>query len=90
MSDKPKPPSPEELREEIAQRQTNLASTVDALAAKASPRSLMDQGKTQASDAARGAVFTDEGDLRVERIAVVAGALVVLIGLSVWLRNRKH
>ena len=87
--DKDKQPTPEQLRAEIAQRQRHLAQTVDQLTAKASPKALMEQGRSQATTAARGAVFTEEGELRVERIAVVTGAFVVLVGLSLWIRSRN-
>lgn len=87
--DKDKQPTPEEIRAEITKRQQNLAQTVDQLAAKASPKALMDQGKNQATTAAKGAVYTEQGDLRIERIAVVAGAVIILVGLSMWIRSRN-
>ena len=87
--DMDKQPTPEELRAEITRRQENLAHTVDQLAARANPRALVDQGKSQARNAVKGVVFTEEGELRIERIAVMAGAIIVLIGLSIWNRSRR-
>lgn len=87
-AEKDKQPSPDEIRAEIAERQQQLARTVDQLTAKANPKALMDQGKSQATSAVKGAVFTERGELRIERIAVVAGAVVVLVGLSMWIRGR--
>ena len=87
--DKGSQPTPDEIRAEIAERQRTLAHKVDQLTAKASPKALVDQGRSQATLAARGAVYTEQGDLRVERVAVFAGALVVLVGLSLWIRSRR-
>lgn len=87
---KDKQPSPDEIRAEIADRQQQLAQSVDELTARTSPKALVDQGKARATSAARDAVYSDDGSLRVERIAVVAGAVIVLVGLRLWLRSRRH
>lgn len=81
--------TPDEIRAEIAQRQNRLADTVDELTSRAHPKTLVNQGKEEAAARVRDAVFDEQGDPRLERLAAAGGAIATLLILMLILRSRR-
>jgi hypothetical protein len=77
-----------EIEAEIAAARERLARTVDELHARTAPKEVL----RRQVDAARAALFrathTDSGGLRVERVAALATAALLFVGLGAWRRHR--
>ena len=72
-----------EIESEIEQTRQRLASTVDAIADRVKPANVARRGV----DTAKAQVLDEHGQVRPERVAVVAVAMA-LVGLLVWRRKR--
>ena len=81
-------PSIPTLEAEIAANRERLARTVDELARKATPRAIMMRQVEDAKARFYSATHTPGGDLRVERVAAMAAAGVLVVTLVVWRRSR--
>ncbi|MEI2777638.1 MAG: DUF3618 domain-containing protein [Tetrasphaera sp.] len=91
MSDeKPANQSIAQLQQEIEAARGRLAVTIDELTAKAAPRALLQREKDNAKARFAAATKTPEGDLRTERLAAVAGAVIVVLVVRCMLRRRGH
>ncbi len=78
------------LEAEIAARRERLGHTIDELAHRVSPRTIL-QRQTEAAKARFADVATTpEGDLRVERLAAAVAVVAVVGGLFVYRRLRRH
>lgn len=78
------------LEAEIAARRERLGHTIDELAHRVSPRTIL-QRQTEAAKARFADVATTpEGDLRVERLAAAVAVVAVVGGLLVYRRLRRH
>jgi hypothetical protein len=97
------PPSddPAAIEADIEATRARLADTVDELAVRIHPKTLVQRTKDdarlqvqQATEQARvqlhDAVYAPDGTPRTERLAAVGAALVALIGLVVWRRVRRR
>ena len=84
----PLPSDPAAIEALIAERREHLAATVDELAVRAHPRSIALRTKNDLQSRVRDATMTPEGDVRIERIGAVAGALVAVAALFAWNRRR--
>jgi len=73
----------------IATTREHLASTIDELAVRAQPKEIARRQTESAKANLVAATHTPEGDLRVERVAALAAAAAVLVGLVV-LHFRHH
>ncbi|MDQ1288151.1 MAG: hypothetical protein QG622_1716 [Actinomycetota bacterium] len=82
------PGDPQTLEEVIAERRASLAATIDELVVRAHPKEVARRSVADAKDRAWAFARTPGGELRTERLAAVAGAAVVLVGLVVVLRTR--
>jgi hypothetical protein len=77
------------LEAEIAARRERLATTIDELTQRVSPKNII-QRQTEAAKARFADVATTpEGDLRVERLAVVVAVVAVVGGWLVYRRVRR-
>jgi Protein of unknown function (DUF3618) len=77
------------LEAEIAARRERLATTIDELTQRVSPKNII-QRQTEAAKARFADVATTpEGDLRVERLAVVVAVVAVVGGWLVYRRLRQ-
>lgn len=82
------PQSPAEIEAEIEATRARLASTVDELVDKAHPRNVAKRQVEQA----KSQVYDEQGNLRTEKIATIAGAIagvVVVLLIVRRLVNRK-
>lgn len=80
--------TPSELEQQIQVRRERLAATIDELGSRARPKALAEQGAALVSARLQSLTHTDEGELRTERIAAVAGAFVAIAGVLVLIRSR--
>ena len=77
------------LEAEIAARRERLATTIDELTQRVSPKNII-QRQTEAARARFADVATTpEGDLRVERLAVAVAVVAVVGGWLVYRRLRR-
>jgi hypothetical protein len=83
------PTSPAALERAIAERRDHLAATLDELTARAQPKAIARRGAASVQEKVRALTHTPEGQLRTERLAAVAGAVVVLAGTFAYLRRRR-
>ena len=77
-------PSIEALQADVVAKRQSLAGTVDELAARVTPQALLKQNTDAVKARFAAATTTPDGELRVERIAAVAAAVVVVVALRVW------
>jgi hypothetical protein len=84
------PDDPVGLERQITQHQQHLASTVDELASRVAPKALARAGAQSAQAKARDVVLDENGSPRVERLAVVGGALVTFVGGLIALSVRRR
>ncbi len=82
------PSDPAELEREIAARREHLAATIDELVVRAHPKEIARRAQADARTKLHDATYLPDGTLRTERVAAVAGAVVLLLVLAVW-RRRK-
>ncbi|NIK61764.1 DUF3618 domain-containing protein [Kribbella shirazensis] len=73
----------EQIEADIAATRARLASTVDELVDRASPKNLalrqVEQAKSQ--------VFDEQGQLRTQKIVAVAGAVAGVVGVLLVIRR---
>lgn len=86
----PSPPTVAELEAEIAVTRARLATTVDELVTRAQPKEIARRQGENARLAFIDATRTQDGNLRVERIAGVVGALLAVIVAIGLLRRRRR
>ncbi len=82
------PTDPAALERMIAQRRDRLAATLDELAARTRPREIARRTGADLSARLHAATRTEDGGWRVERVAAVVAAGLVLLAL-LGLRRRR-
>jgi hypothetical protein len=82
-------PAIAKLEAEIGARRDRLAGTIDELVDRANPKTMMQRQAGAARARLSAATTTDRGELRLDRVALVAAVVVVLGGVVV-LRRRRH
>lgn len=82
---KPAGPSrtPAEIEREIEATRARLASSIDELADRVSPKNVA----KRSADKAKLTVIDEGGDPRVGRLAAIGSAVVAVLGLVVWRRR---
>ena len=83
------PPSIPALEAEIVARRERLATTIDELTQRVSPRSILHRQTQAAKGRFADVATTPEGELRVERLAAVVAVVAVLGGLVLYRRLRN-
>lgn len=78
------------LEAQIAARQVRLSGTIDELASRVSPQSLLTQNVDLMKSRFATVARTEAGDLRVERVVAVVGVVVVAIALRAWGGRRRR
>lgn len=81
----PPPRSPDEIQREMAETRQRLAETIDEIVDRTHPRNVTQRAKARL----RSTVLTPEGNLRLEIVGGVVGALVAVTALTVWARRRR-
>ncbi len=86
----PLPEDPAAIERVIDERRRRLAGTVDELVVRAHPKEIARRGAAGATQRARAAVLTPEGQPRPERLAAVVAAFLVVLALFVTSRRRRR
>ncbi|GAA1582420.1 MULTISPECIES: DUF3618 domain-containing protein [Kribbella] len=73
----------EQIEADIAATRERLASTVDELVDRASPKAVLERQVEQA----KSQVFDENGQLRTQKIVAVAGAVVGVVGVLLVIRR---
>ena len=76
--------TPAEIEADIERTRARLAGTVDAIADRVKPANVARRGV----DSAKAQVVDDQGNLRTQRVAVLAAAVAGAVGLVLWRRSR--
>jgi Protein of unknown function (DUF3618) len=76
--------TPAEIEAEIERTRDRLAGTVDAIAERVKPANIA----RRCVDSAKRQVADDEGNLRVDRVAILTVAVAGTVGLVLWRRSR--
>jgi hypothetical protein len=84
------PSDPAAIEALIAERREALASTIDELVVRAHPKEIARRSAQDAQVKARSFAFTDDGQPRVERLAALAAAGIVLLGMMLLRRRRPY
>ena len=82
--------APAEIEKAIEAKRTELAATIDELSTRAKPKEIVRRGVAGLTAKAQGTVRTPDGQLRTERVAAVAGAVLVVTATLLWLRHRRN
>ena len=83
----PVPPparTPAEIEAEIEATRARLAGTVDAIAYRVKPANVARRGV----ESARAQVVDERGNVRADRVAVLAAVVAGAVGLVLWRRSR--
>jgi Protein of unknown function (DUF3618) len=83
----PLPSDPAAIEALIAQRRAALATTIDELVVRAHPRQIARRSAAGVRDRLRGFAYSDDGQLRAERLGAVAAAGIALVGLLLTVRR---
>lgn len=83
-------PSMTRLENDIVTTRDRLAQTIDELSVRAAPKNVIARQKEQAKATFTNATRTDSGELRMDRVAIAAAAVVGLVVLKIVSANRKH
>ena len=73
-----------EIEAEIERTRQRLAGTVDAIADRVKPANVARRG----AESAKAQVLDEHGQLRTNRAAGIAAAVVAVVGILVWRRRR--
>ncbi|WP_068266675.1 DUF3618 domain-containing protein [Janibacter limosus] len=83
-------PSMTRLENDIVTTRDRLAQTIDELSVRAAPKNVIARQKEQARASFTNATRTESGELRMDRVAIAAAAVVGLVVLKIVSANRKH
>jgi hypothetical protein len=76
--------TPAEIEADIERTRARLAGTVDAIADRVKPANVARRG----ADSAKAQVVDAQGNLRTQRVAVLAVAVAGAVGFVLWRRSR--
>jgi hypothetical protein len=82
------PSDPAAIEELIARKRADLASTIDELTVRAHPKEIARRSAADAKGRVQAFATTDDGSLRTERLAAVAGAVAAVLAVLILLRRR--
>ena len=82
-------PSMTRLENDIITTRDRLAQTIDELSVRAAPKNVVARQREQAKASFTAATRTESGELRMDRVAIAAAAVVGLVVLKVISSNRK-
>ncbi len=76
--------TPAEIEADIERTRARLAGTVDAIAERVKPANVL----RRALESAKAKFVDGQGNLRADRVAVLAGVVGGTVGLVLWRRGR--
>jgi len=76
--------TPAEIEADIERTRARLAGTVDAIADRVKPANVVRRG----AGSAKAQIVDSQGNLRTQRVAVLAAAVAGAVGLLFWRRSR--
>lgn len=76
--------TPAEIEADIERTRERLAGTVDAIAYRVKPANVARRGV----ESLKRQVVDEQGNLRVQRVAIMAGVVAGVTGLVLWRRTR--
>ncbi len=76
--------TPAEIEADIERTRQRLAGTVDAIADRVKPANIARRG----AESAKAQVVDERGQVRAGRAAGIAAAVVAVVGILAWRRNR--
>jgi Protein of unknown function (DUF3618) len=79
-----KPRSPAQIESDIERARARLAGTVDEIVERVKPANVAHR----LADSAKAQVMEPDGSLRQDRVAILGGAVVLVVVLVVWRRRR--
>ncbi|UUZ43895.2 DUF3618 domain-containing protein [Janibacter limosus] len=83
-------PSMTKLENDIVTTRDRLAQTIDELSVRAAPKNVIARQKEQAKVSFTNATRTESGELRMDRVAIAAAAVVGLVVLKIVSASRKQ
>ena len=83
-------PSMTKLENDIITTRDRLAQTIDELTVRAAPKNVVARQKEQAKASLTQATRTESGELRMDRVAIAAAAVVGVVVLKIISSSRKH
>ena len=81
---RPAATTPAEIEAEIERTRERLAGTVDAIADRVKPANVARRGV----GSAKAQIVDAQGNLRVQRVAVLAAVVAGVAGFVIWRRSR--
>jgi len=82
------PSDPAAIEDLIARKRADLAATIDELTVRAHPKEIARRSAADAKSRVQAFATTDDGALRTERLAAVAGAVAAVLAVLILLRRR--
>lgn len=83
------PRDPGAIEDLIAERRADLAATIDELVVRVHPKEVARRSVAGVRGRLESFATTSEGELRTERVAAVAAAVVALVGLLFLRRGHR-
>ncbi|GAB77119.1 Protein of unknown function [Austwickia chelonae] len=80
--------NPHQIEADIEATRTRLATTIDELAYRAKPGVIAQRQKDATVAKLQETFMTPKGDFRMERVAIVAAAVILLVGIGIMRRSR--
>jgi uncharacterized protein DUF3618 len=77
-----------QIETEIEANRAQLAHTIDELVTRTKPANLIAQQKRQAAAALQEFTYDENGQLRVQRLALVGAGVAALLALAIVRRRR--
>lgn len=83
-------PSITKLENDIVTTRDRLAQTIDELSVRAAPKNVIARQKESMKASFDGAVRTESGELRMDRVAMAAAAVGAVVALKIVSAGRKR
>lgn len=80
--------SPRQIEADIETTRTRLANTIDELAYRTKPGVIVERQKDAALVKLHDTFMTPNGDIRLDRVAVVVVVVATLVGIGIYRRVR--
>ena len=75
--------TPDEISAQIAETRNRLAGTIDQLVYRAQPKTILQRQV----EAVRASFYNQDGSLRTDKVAIVAGSVVGVVAVIITIRK---